>query len=236
MVGPMATRALDSEPRLWISELFESLQGEGPYAGVPATFLRLFGCNLRCRYCDTAYSFLRDSEASSAERSVASLTVELLATRARHLVITGGEPLLQAEALAVLVRQLAPSFRIEIETNGTLAPPILLARPEPTFNVSPKLTNAGLELVPNVGVLAEFRDTGRAFLKLVVGSGEDLAEADRLISALSWPKDRVVLMPEASSPEQLAARSQMVAEAALARQVRFSTRLHVSLWGGERGR
>ncbi len=236
MVGPMATCHCEPEPRLWVCEFFESLQGEGPYTGVPATFLRLLGCNLRCGFCDTTYSLSRNSGSTSAERSVSSVLAELSAARARHVVITGGEPLLQAEALSLLVEQLPPSFRIEIETNGTLAPPVLLAHSKPSFNVSPKLHNAKLEVLPDLGVLAQFRDTERAFLKLVISSVADLIEADELVATLTWPRDRVMLMPEARSPAELAARSPLVAEAAIARGYRFSTRLHVLLWGGKRGR
>ena len=83
--------------------------------------------------------------------------------------------------------------------------------------------------------LATLRDTGRAYLKLVVNSDQDFAEADALVTRLSWPSERVCLMPEASDREQLRARSFAVAEAARLRSYRFSSRLHLELWGGRRG-
>jgi len=83
--------------------------------------------------------------------------------------------------------------------------------------------------------LATLRDTGRAYLKLVVRGDGDYAEADALVARLAWPGERVLLMPEATDRESLRARSFEVAEAARARSFRFSSRLHLELWGGRRG-
>ena len=79
------------------------------------------------------------------------------------------------------------------------------------------------------------RDSGHAYLKLVVGGDADYAEAEALVRRLAWPSARVLLMPEASNREQLRERSPGVAAAAHARSFRFSSRLHLELWGGRRG-
>ena len=135
------------------------------------------------------------------------------------------------------MRLQAPEIVVEVETNGTIAPEPESLRRVNQWNVSAKLSSAGdpeqLRIRPEI--LAIFRDSGRAYLKLVVHHDEDYAEADALVSRLAWPSERVLLMPEANDREQLRARSFAVAEAARARGFRFSSRLHLELWSGRRG-
>jgi 7-carboxy-7-deazaguanine synthase len=222
-----------------LSEIFESLQGEGKSAGQPAVFLRLSLCNLRCTWCDTKYTW--DFERFRYEDEVHPTPIADVARRvrsasARRLIITGGEPLLQEQKLVELLPELSDFF-IEIETNGTRTPgPELLARVD-QWNVSPKLSNSGepRERAVHPEALVALRDTSRAWLKLVVASEADFAEADALIQELAWPRDRILLMPEASNRSELQTRSPLVAAAALRRGVGFSPRLHVQLWDGRRG-
>jgi 7-carboxy-7-deazaguanine synthase len=225
---------------LKISEIFHSLQGEGVSAGAPCVFVRLAQCNLHCAWCDTKYTwdFVRYRyEDEVREQSVAEVAQLVNDTTSRRLVLTGGEPLLQQRALKELFARVAPDITVEVETNGTILPePPALSRVN-QWNVSPKLSNAGdaehFRIKPDV--LQTFRDTGRSYLKLVVRSASDYAEADALVAQLAWPSDRVLLMPEATDRESLRARSFEVAEAARARSFRFSSRLHLELWGGRRG-
>ncbi len=225
---------------LKVSEVFDSLQGEGPSTGAPATFLRLALCNLKCRFCDTAYTW--DFERFRYEDEVTPTAIEALVerlsqSRGRRLIVTGGEPLVQWKALERLFERLPADLTIEIETNGTLSPSAALLERVNQWNVSPKLENSGETLADrlNEEVLATLRDSGRAFLKLVVGSEADAEEAEALAARLEWPRDRVQLMPLAATREELSARSTLVAREALARGLRFSSRLHVELWGGRRG-
>jgi 7-carboxy-7-deazaguanine synthase len=231
----------ESERELRISEIFRSVQGEGASAGAPCAFLRLAHCNLRCSFCDTTYAWDWQKYRIHAETRVlplAELAEELRATGEARLVITGGEPLIQATALDGLLELLPPSFAIEIETNGTLAPSPRLLERVTQWNVSPKLANGGdpieRRLVP--AVLATLRDTGRAFLKLVVGTAADATEATALLESLNWPKERVFFMPLAATRSELAARAPLVQVEALHRGVRYSPRLHVERWNGARGR
>ena len=225
---------------LKISEIFDSLQGEGVSMGAPCTFVRLAQCNLHCTWCDTKYTWDFERyryEDEVREQSVAEISQLVNAGTSRRLVLTGGEPLLQQRALKELFARLAPDVTVEVETNGTIAPePESLSRVN-QWNVSPKLSNAGdpehFRIKPEV--LATLRDTNRAFLKLVVSSETDFNEADALIESLAWPPDRVLFMPQASNRDELRTSSFAVAEAARARSVRFSTRLHLELWGGRRG-
>lgn len=222
-----------------LSEIFESLQGEGASAGQPAVFLRLALCNLRCSWCDTKYTwdfdrFRYDDEVHPT--STADVIARIREAAARRLIITGGEPLLQEAKLVELLPELS-DFVIEVETNGTRLPsPEVLQRVD-QWNVSPKLANSGetRERSFHPEALLALRDTGRAHLKLVVASEADFAEADRWIAELAWPRERVLLMPEASTRTALEARSPLVAAAALRRGIGFSSRLHVALWDGRRG-
>ena len=225
---------------LRVSEIFESIQGEGASAGAPSVFLRLANCNLRCSWCDTRYTW--DWEAYDYDKEVRRLAVDAVAERLAtsnpaHVVVTGGEPLLQQTALATLFASLPPGRHVEIETNGTLAPsPELHARVN-QWNVSPKLENSGeaVERRLQTAALRALLATERAWLKLVVESPGDMLEAAALIDALGWPRERVLLMPQASTREALAERTPVVLRLAREHRVGTSPRLHVERWGGRRG-
>lgn len=230
----------EGPPALLVSELFESIQGEGPSAGEPATFLRLARCNLHCRYCDTRYTWDFERyrfEDEVHERRILEVAEEVRRATAPRLVVTGGEPLMQQRGLGVLLGALPPTLFVEVETNGTMAPEPPLAERIDQWNVSPKLSNGGdpeaLRIRP--AALAALLATGRAFLKLVVGGPPDLMEAEALIAGTGWPRERVMLMPEAASRAELAERGAFVREAALTRGLRYSPRLHVERWDGARG-
>ena len=225
---------------LKVSEVFESIQGEGASAGAPSVFLRLATCNLRCSWCDTKYTwdwnrYRYDDEVH--ERSVEAAAQAIRKSGQPRLVVTGGEPLLQQDGLASLLDLLDPELVIEVETNGTMMPIEPLVQHVDQWNVSPKLANSGdpddKRLRPDA--LRALRDTGRAWLKLVVAGGDDLAEAKELASRLDWPIARVLLMPEAADRETLRRRSPDVAAACRDLGYRFSPRLHIELWGGRRG-
>jgi 7-carboxy-7-deazaguanine synthase len=225
---------------LRMSEIFDSLQGEGVNVGKPCRFVRLALCNLHCHYCDTKYTWdfeHFDYEREVREASVQSLVQQLSEAPAGHVVVTGGEPLLQQRALAKVFERVPRALFIEIETNGTRAPlPSLLERVN-QWNVSPKLASAGdseaLRIRPDA--LVALRDSGRAYLKLVVKSEQDRDEAEALRERFGFARERTLLMPEAATPDELHARSPAVAAWSQALSVRFSSRLHVTLWGGRRG-
>lgn len=233
-------KTLSASATLKISEIFESLQGEGVTSGAPCVFVRLAQCNLHCSWCDTKYTwdFVRYRyEDEVREQSVAEVAQAVNRATSRRLVLTGGEPLLQQRPLKELFARLAPDISVEVETNGTILPDAAALLRVNQWNVSPKLKNAGdpeqFRIRPEV--LTTLRDSARAYLKFVVQSDADCDEAERLVARLAWPRDRVLLMPEASDRGELRARSLAVAEAARSRSFRFSSRLHLELWGGRRG-
>ena len=227
--------------RLEVSEIFASIQGEGASAGQPCVFLRLAGCNLRCRWCDTAYAW--DFASYDRSRETSTENVEAVAARLEssgqsRLVITGGEPLLQQQALAALLERLGGGWLVEVETNGTVvASPALRGRVD-QWNVSAKLSNSDEPEARrlNVGALSVLRDTDRAWLKLVVDDAADLAEVNQLVRATDWPRHRVLLMPQASTRSELHRRTPLLVEASAGLGYALSPRLHIERWNGARGR
>jgi 7-carboxy-7-deazaguanine synthase len=234
-------------------EIFASLQGEGASIGRPSTFIRLSRCNLACVWCDTAYTWRftgdnrphRDDEAFERKANQVTLPEEEAAARIaalapRRLVITGGEPLLQAAALARMIaalRELRPEMHVEIETNGSVAPPPALDALVQQYNVSPKLSHSGnpaeLALVPER--LAHWATEPRAWLKFVIAEPEDVDEVIALQTQYAIPSGRIYLMPEGRSGDILRARARWLAEICSEREFNFTDRLHIHLYGDTRG-
>jgi 7-carboxy-7-deazaguanine synthase len=226
-------------------EVFATVQGEGVSAGVPSVFVRLAECNLRCGFCDTKYTWdwqNHDKTKETIELTNAAIAerVAEIAGASKTVVFTGGEPLLQQDELVLLVKELREktAFRIEVETNGTIAPTEALAALVDQWNVSPKLASSGngLKARHRPTALAWFAERANAFFKLVVMSEADLHEVQELVTALALPPDRVLLMPEGTDPATLAERSRWLVERCTERGYRLGARLHVHIWGAERGR
>lgn len=232
------------------AEIFASLQGEGPSIGRPCTFVRLSRCNLACRWCDTAYTWRftgdnrphRDDQAFERAENQVSLSEADVAERIAalgqdRLVITGGEPLLQGAALAQMAALLPAGVRIEMETNGTVAPHAALDRHIAQYTVSPKLAHSGnpaeLALVPER--LAAWAADPRAVFKFVIAAPEDLAEVRAIQSDHGIAGERIFLMPEGTDSATLAARLRWLAPLALEHGLRLTDRLHIHLYGDTRG-
>jgi 7-carboxy-7-deazaguanine synthase len=230
-------------------EIFASLQGEGPSGGMPVAFVRLSRCNLACTWCDTAYTWRfegdnrphRDGVAYERRANQVTLSPQETAERIaalgqKRLVITGGEPLLQAGALAEMLAAL-PDIAVEIETNGTVAPPARLDVRVDQYNVSPKLSHSGnpetQALIPER--LDAWAGDPRAFLKFVVASPEDVAEVLDLQRRYRFRPERVFLMPEGTDSATLRARQTWLSEECLKHGFRMSDRLHIHLYGDTRG-
>jgi organic radical activating enzyme len=225
---------------LEVIEIFESIQGEGPSIGQPALFLRLAGCNLGCQWCDTAYAWdwKRFGRKAVTRIAVSEFVEQIRALPGRRLVITGGEPLIQQVSLSALLAEMEPERPVEVETNGTIVPQEELLSRIDQWNVSAKLSHNGQprEKRIQVGALRALRDTGRAWLKLVVRSEADLEEAEVLVAELAWPKPRVLFMPLARNRDEHRQRAPSIAEASLRRGYGFSPRIHLDLWDGRRGK
>ena len=214
-----------------VSEIFLSLQGEGPSAGTPAHFVRLQGCTVGCAWCDTKYSW--DASRGRTLGDAAIFAEARALGDAPLLVVTGGEPL-EHEGLAVLLEAaLALWPRVEVETSGIAPPP--LSRERLYWNVSPKLPSATGRSAETWAHVAAWVAEPNATFKIVIGDDPDLADAERLLAAHRVPRERVMLMPEGMTDAALRARAAALAEACVRLGVRMSPRLHVWLWGARRG-
>jgi 7-carboxy-7-deazaguanine synthase len=222
---------------LKIAELFYSLQGEGSLVGVPSVFIRSSGCNLRCAWCDTPYT---SWQPEGTELDLDRIVDEVQAHPARHVVITGGEPMIQPEMVPLTERLRALGMHITIETAGTVFQPVACD----LMSISPKLSNstpAGnfaephdrLRIQPTI--LAELIARYEYQLKFVVENPADLQEIRALMEMLAAPRERVILMPEGTEPARLAERGLWLAEICKEEGFRFSPRLHIDLWGSRRG-
>jgi len=214
-----------------VSELFHSLQGEGPSAGTPAHFLRLQGCDVGCRWCDTRYTW---DAAGGREVAIAAAFDELAALGpADLLVVTGGEPLAHPGVGALLAAALARWGRVEVETSGIAPPPARDARLH--YNHSPKLPSATPRWADTWAHAAAFAADPNTTFKLVIGDPPDEADALRLLAAHALPRNRTVLMPEGLTDAALRGRAASLAATCRRENLRFSPRLHVWLWGARRG-
>ena len=224
-----------------INEIFKSIQGEGPNFGKPAIFLRTAQCNLKCTWCDTKYTW--DWENYDYTKEVKEMTLEeikeqILDLEIKHLVITGGEPLLQQDDLADLLSFLKPDFYVEIETNCTILPNKMLTDLVDQWNVSPKTENSGnpLELYENDECYYFFANQENCFFKYVVEDESDIPEIKKFVTKYNIPENHVQLMTQASTKEEISAREKSISELAKANNFLFSPRLHVAMWGAQRGK
>ncbi len=210
---------------LVVSEVFgPTFQGEGPSAGRLAWFVRLGGCNLTCSWCDTPYTW--DASRFDLRKEMSRMPVaEVLAQVGPGgiLVITGGEPLLQAKALEALVD--GAGRPVEVETNGTLPPPSWADRA--SFNVSPKLGHSGKASVLH----PEWLTSGATF-KFVVKTASDLAA----VAEYGTPTGDTWIMPEGVTAEATIETARAIADDVLAAGWNLTLRQHVLLWGQERER
>ena len=225
---------------LRVSEIFESVQGEGVNIGTPSTFLRLALCNLRCSWCDTKYTW--DWQKYEFDEEVRIMSQQAVATllrakRSRNIVVTGGEPLLQQRQLGTILRDLATDHTFEVETAGTIVPSRALVALVKIWNVSPKLANSGnsSHARRRSHPLTCFAQLENAFFKFVIQSENDMQEVLSLVDEFHIPSNRVLLMPEATDVGELERKCDWLADLCIKHQFRMSYRLHVALWGNKRG-
>lgn len=170
----------------WIVEIFSSIQGEGLLIGTPSNFVRLAGCNLRCTWCDTKYSWVKsDGRPMTLETILKSLD-----SVPQWTTVTGGEPLLQ-DILPLVVALKEMGFKVAVETNGTVRPKEEVRKIVDVFSVSPKLSNSGHKL------RYDFRDDWGTYYKFViVNPEEDLREVRDFVEAQGIRKEKVIVQPD----------------------------------------
>jgi 7-carboxy-7-deazaguanine synthase len=239
---------------LLINEIFgPTLQGEGPYAGQLCVFVRVANCNLTCKWCDTSYTWAFTPNKAKLHRTgkqydkaeeVHSMSVDEIVRKVVSLngpcivVISGGEPLIQAIWLAELCRLLDQrDYSTHIETAGTRFPGPLEQWVE-AFIVSPKLANSGnpFDKRYRPAVLARFATAlnERSWFKFVVSEPTDLNEVDKIVEDCYIRRDRVMIMPEGLTANEIVPRAQRIANDVLKRGYGLTMREHVLIWGEQR--
>ena len=229
-----------------ISEIFYSLQGEGALSGVPSVFVRTSGCNLRCAWCDTPYaSWNPEGTTMRVDNIVGAVQSH---RTARHVVLTGGEPMIAKEIreLAAALKELG--YHITIETAATVAPEAIacdLASMSPKLlNSAPQGTEHGVWRKKHEAtrwqptVVRAWLDTGCDYqFKFVVAAPSDVEELEGMLASLKRdiPRHKVQLMPEARTLEAMRERAGWLGEVCKARGYRYAHRLHIELYGNKRG-
>lgn len=248
---------------LIVSEMYEraTVQGEGPAIGTPCTFLRLGGCNLRCGVnggwkCDSSFTWdwtgINGVKYSPREQTRRGSFDDIIAwlkkfndeTAVRLLVVTGGEPLLQDNALSRLLEELHDtdwwmkgSWCTHVETNGTLIPTFSFPFIN-LYSVSPKLANSGNTPSDriNIDALEWFARLGpRGVFKFVVTGVGDFYEIDSLVQLSNMSPGRVYIMPEGIDRATIEEGMKAVVDSAIFRGYNLTTRMHIQLFGNKRG-
>lgn len=217
--------AVAAVARLRITETFLSLQGEANAVGWPTFFIRLTGCPLRCRYCDTAYAFH-----GGEWRTLARLVDEARESRARHVCVTGGEPLAQRECATLLAALCEAGFEVSLETSGAID----------ASSVDPRVTRVIDVKTPGSG--ESRRNLDLSVHGLRAGDQLKFVICDR--ADYEWSRDRVrserldgrcqVLFSPSYQQLPAAQLANWILEDRL--PVRFQVQLHKVLWGDVAGR
>jgi len=228
-----------------IAEMFYSLQGEGELTGVPSVFVRTSGCNLRCAWCDTPYaSWNPEGEIRTIPQIIAEVESH---PAARHVVLTGGEPMIAKDVHALAAELKGAGRHLTIETAATVAPDGIACD---LASLSPKLLNSAPDPLAHAAwrrkheatrwqpdVVRAWVDRYEYQFKFVVARPEDVDELEHMLAALhrEVPRHKVLLMPEATSLERMRDRATWLGELCKARGYRYAHRLHIELYGHRRG-
>ncbi len=224
-----------------ISEIFYSIQGEGMLAGVPSVFLRTSGCNLRCTWCDTPYTSWNPE---GDDLSLDKILADVRGRGSSHVVVTGGEPMIQQDMVELTQHLKDFGLHITIETAGTVYHPVTCD----LMSISPKLANSTpaeredgrwaaqhdrLRYRPEVlkQLMAEYPYQ----LKFVISDPGDLAEIETILIETGADRTRVVLMPEGTSTQTLNQRARWLVDICKREGFRYGPRLHIDIYGNERG-
>lgn len=230
-----------SDDRIRIAESFHSIQGEGGLVGVPSFFIRTTGCNLRCEWCDTPYT----SWEPEGEWTTIAELVAAVPAKARHVVVTGGEPLLWSNLPRLTEALRAAGRHVTIETAGTVyqelacdlmsvSPKLANSNPGPQRSAAVRADHAARRL--DRTVLAQLISGYTCQLKFVVADPTDVAEIDALLAALpAIAPESVLLMALGTRVADVTTRGRWIAELCKERGWRYTPRLHIDLYGDTRG-
>ena len=233
-----------------IVEKFLTLQGEGKYLGVPSYFIRSTGCNLRCAwkdntgitYCDTPYTSWQ------AEKGEILNTDEVLRflrdKPIKHIVITGGEPMIQPDIATVVNEFIDNKYLVTVETNGTV---YRTDMSKAFMSLSPKLESSYAQDKDSnenrihkrnncfYDSIEQWMKSNPYQLKFVVNDAKDLIEILELQKDWGLNHSKIYLMPQGITREQLAEKSEWLFKTCEINGFNFSPRMHIDIWGNRRG-
>ncbi|KAA0000616.1 MAG: radical SAM protein [Thermoplasmata archaeon] len=204
-----------------INEIFYSLQGEGADIGLPTIFIRLTGCNLRCKYCDTEYAFYEGKE-----MGLEQIMEEIGKWRCKRVCITGGEPLLQNvhQLIDALIKR---RYEVSVETNGSLSIDNLISK-KIVVKMDIKCPSSGMNDKMRMENINLLRATDE--LKFIIENREDYEYAKSVIEKYK-PVCKIIMQPVWGKAKKLA---DWILDDEI--NVRFSIQLHKILWKGKRGK
>lgn len=239
--------------KLAVSEVFYSIQGEGITTGYPAVFLRLGGCNLMCGgwgtqtdgklyddatwRCDSIEVWMK----SKGKQFIEIFNKECFNAlqSGAHLIITGGEPLMQQQNLVHFIDWLRDEIwncYIEVETNGTIVPSNDMVNLINQWNCSPKLSNSGMtkESRINPEAISKLNKYNTIF-KFVIG--DKPTDWEEVVNDYMQyiDKNKIWLMPAGSNKDELEITKNFVAEICKANTIKFTNRLHIEIWNKKTG-
>jgi 7-carboxy-7-deazaguanine synthase len=222
---------------LRIAEIFTSIQGEGRWIGVPSTFIRVSGCNMRCAWCDTPYASWKPEGPTMATEDIVAKV------EANHVVLTGGEPML-FDGIEPLIEALnARGYVITVETAGTvfrdvdvdlmsISPKLANSTPPPDSGWADRHEQTRLDRRP----LRQLIERYDYQLKFVLQQPEEVAEIEAILAELpAIDPDRIFLMAEGIDRETLLRRQKDLVRVCLEKGWRLAPRLHIDLFGDTRG-
>jgi 7-carboxy-7-deazaguanine synthase len=229
---------------MFVSEIFHSIQGEGELTGVPSVFVRSSGCNLRCSWCDTKYASWTPE---GQEMAIEEITAKVEEYACRHVVLTGGEPMVATGIHQLAARLKELEKHITIETAATILPENIACD---LASLSPKLSNS----TPNEEMAGAWRDRHEKRrlqpqiirdwiqnyhyqLKFVIASENDLEEIRELLSAVGADiaPAKILLMPEGTDFGAIRKRSLALIDICKRHGYRYCDRLHINLFGNTKG-
>jgi organic radical activating enzyme len=232
------------EMRVPVAEIFPSIQGEGKSVGKPSIFVRLWGCNLRCRFkgqnCDTPYAVITEKD-KSVRMTMPEVIVKIREYKPlEHIVWTGGEPMLYQDFIAQTMRILYPEgYTSEMETNGTIACSPLTKVAIDQFNISVKLASSNQE--PgydskriNYPAISSF-PVAKSNFKFVITSIDDIAEVLTIHRYHQFKDIPVYLMPQGMTRDEIIANAPYVVDVCVKNNFMYSPREHITIWDKKRG-
>ncbi len=208
---------------LTVIETFYSIEGEGPFIGVPTFFIRLSGCNLRCTWCDSKYTY-----SGGDKRTVESLIDEVSGYHTRFVCVTGGEPLIQKEVYPLMYKLLNKEYKIILETSGSISVEAVPTDDNMIISMDVKTPSSNMvehNIYENIELLA-----AKDYLKFVIADEKDYSFSKSIIE--KYPFDgEVIFQPEGG--KNLKELTEKVLKERL--NVRVLPQLHKLIWGEKRG-